>query len=329
MWRVVFLGFLAATGFQSANAQVAGTTDSETRIAEAEEFIERAEAELMELYEDTARSAWIQANFITVDTEIMAAHFQEKLIAATMRLANESRRFDNVDLPQELRRKIQLLRTSLSLVAPSDPDKQAELTRISTALESLYGRGEYCPEEGECQDLVELSRIIATSRDPAELEEAWRGWRTISRPMRPMYLRFVELANEGAQELGFSDLGELWRSRYDMPPDELIREVERLWGQVKPLYESLHCYVRSRLSEAYGTDIVPLDKPIPAHLLGNMWAQQWGYIYDLVRPESRSEGIDVTRLLQEKNMDARDMVRHGEAFFTSLGFEPLPDTFWE
>jgi peptidyl-dipeptidase A len=198
-------------------------------------------------------------------------------------------------------------------------------------MESLYGKGTYCSEQrgGECLDLGRMSDIMAESRDSHELLDLWVGWRKISPPMREMYVRFAELANAGSRELGFSDLGELWRSNYDMDPDAFALEVERLWDQVRPLYEALHCHVRAKLNEEYGSDVVALDEPIPAHLLGNMWSQSWGNIYDMVSPGSSDPGFDLTEILRRREVDEREMVRYGERFFTSLGFEPLPDTFWE
>jgi peptidyl-dipeptidase A len=194
----------------------------------------------------------------------------------------------------------------------------------------MYGRGKYCPPEGgDCLDLEQLSNILAESRDPEQLAMAWNGWHTISRPMRAKYQRFVELGNAGARELGFADLGALWRAKYDMPPDAFVAELDRIWNQVKPLYDQLHCYVRARLAAVYGADVVKPGAPIPAHLLGNMWAQQWGNIYDLVKPQNVVDpGYSVSELLQAKGYDARKMVETGERFFTSLGMAPLPPTFW-
>jgi peptidyl-dipeptidase A len=171
---------------------------------------------------------------------------------------------------------------------------------------------------------------MRSSRDPHSLLDVWRGWHTISRPMKAMYMRFVELTNEGARELGYKDTGALWRSKYDMPPDAFAAEVDRLWNQVKPLYDSLHCYVRWNLTKKYGADVVPPAKPIPAHLLGNIWAQEWANVYDLVAPRDGDRRYDLTAILEaRKEIDAVAMVKIGEHFFTSLGFAPLPKTFWE
>ncbi len=307
-----------------------GGAPGKATVAEAEQFMEDAEAQLLDLWIRSGRTAWVKANFITEDTEALEADALQALIAATADLAAESTRFDALDLPPELARKIRKIKTSLPLVAPRDAAKQAELTQITTSMESLYGKGKYCPggADGDCLDLTEMTRIMANSRDASELLDVWIGWRTISPPMRWQYERFVELANEGARELGFSDLGQLWRSGYDMPPDEFYAEIGRLWKQVEPLYKALHCHVRAKLAETYGSDVVAQDQPIPAHLLGNMWSQSWGNIYELVKPETSETGYDVTKLLLAKGLDAKEMVRYGERFFTSLGFEKLPDTFW-
>jgi peptidyl-dipeptidase A len=296
---------------------------------DAEEFLAAAEARLLDVWVRSSRADWVQANFITHDTEILAAQAKERQIEAAVDLAKESTRFAGLELDAESERKLELLRRSLTLPAPSDQQRRAELTRIAAGLESTYGSGRYCPESGECLELEELETIIETSRDPLELLEVWRGWRTISVPMRPEYRRLVELANGGAVELGFRDLGDLWRSKYDMPAEEFSAEVDRLWEQVRPLYEALHCHVRAALAETYGSDVVDTTAPIPAHLLGNMWAQTWSNVYPLVAPPKTNPGYDLTELLREQEVDEIEMVRYGERFFTSLGFEPLPETFWE
>ena len=324
-WLAILLGFMI---FAMVTLRVDGETPT---IEEAKAFVEQAEQTLLKGWIETERAVWLQNNFITHDTEILSAEAQKKLIATTMELAKRSTRFDPLDLPYDVARKIHLLKTSMTVAAPGEPDKQAELTRVTTAMESLYGKGRYCPEgeKGQCLDLNQMSRIMAESRDPGQLLEIWSGWRTVSPPMREMYQRFVELANEGVRELGFTDLGVMWRAGYDMTPEEFSAEVERLWEQVRPLYEALHCHVRARLAETYGEELVPADGRIPAHLLGNMWSQSWGNISELVGAGEDDLGFDLNQLLRDRNLDALQMVRYGERFFTSLGFQSLPKTFWE
>ncbi len=299
-------------------------------VEEAEAFIARAETRLLDLWIDAGRAAWVQNNFITDDTNALAAAANTAVMAATTELAAAAARFDALDLPLEMERKLLRLKTSLAAVAPSDPALQRELARIMTEMESMYGRGEYCPPGGgECLDLPTMERMFASVRDTDELLGIWAGWRAVAPPMRALYERFVELSNAGARELGFADVGDMWRSGYDMSPDDFRAELERLWQQVRPLYEALHCHVRARLGDEFGTAVVPQDAPIRAHLLGNMWGQNWQNLYESVGPAGSSGSYDLTRLLERARVDEREMVRYGERFFSSLGFEPLPATFWE
>lgn len=297
-------------------------------VEDARAFLENAQEELMKLQIEGARAAWINATYITPDTDQLASKAQEVAIVAAVNFANESRHFDGLDLPEDLARQFRILKAAITLPTPSDPALAEELTQVVTAMRGLYGKGKYCDEDGNCRTLGELSRVLAESRNPAELEEAWRGWRTISPEMRGLYTRYVELGNQGARELGYANLGEMWLSNYDMAPADFAAEVDRLWTQVKPLYESLHAYVRMRLRQHYGDDVVPAKGPIPAHLLGNMWSQSWSNIYPLVAPKDADPGYDLTTILQQRNVDAVEMVKIGERFFTSVGFEPLPESFW-
>jgi peptidyl-dipeptidase A len=296
---------------------------------EAKAFIDDAEQKLLALNNDAQRADWIKDTYITDDTEAVAAIMDERAINAAVGYAKQATRFDGLTLDPVTARKIKLLKLSLTIATPNDPKESEELTRIAAGMEGTYGKGKYCPGgPATCKDLEALSKILAESRDPKQLQEAWTGWHAIARPMRKDFTRYVALANKGAQELGFKDNGAMWRSKYDMAPDDFAKELDRLWEQVKPLYLSLHAYVRSRLHQKYG-DAVPASGPIPADLLGNMWAQEWDNIYPLVQPANADPGYDVTALLKKKNTDWKQMVKYGEGFFVSLGFDPLPQTFWE
>ena len=326
-----FVGALGLALVAAACTEDVGPSVDDVRVFLAGDSIrEGAEPRLLRLWVDAGRAAWVQNNFITEDTNAIASAANTAVMAATTELAAEAAQFNDLDLPADLERKMTLLRTSLSAVAPSEPAFQRELAEIMTEMESVYGQGEYCADgEEDCYDLPTMERMFAELRETDELLDIWVGWRDIAPQMRPLYERFVELSNAGARELGFADTGEMWRSGYDMPPDEFTAELERLWEQVRPLYESLHCHVRAGLGEEFGTAVVPEDAPIPAHLLGNMWSQTWANIYDAVGPSDSDPGYDLTRLLERRDVDEREMVRYGERFFSSLGFAPLPRTFWD
>ena len=299
-------------------------------VAEARAFLDRAEVQLLALNTESGRADWVKSTFITDDTETLAAAANQRAIDVSVKLAKQATRFDSLKLPADMARKMKLLKLALTVAAPSDSKESAEVTRILASLEGAYGKGKYCPAGQEkCLDLEDITRIMANSRDPAQLLEVWKGWHAVAPPMRANYRRFVELSNKGARELGFPDTGAMWRSKYDMPPDAFAQEVDRLWERLKPLYLSLHAYVRARLREKYGPEVVPERGPIPAHLLGNMWAQSWENLYPILAPKDADPGVDLTEILKTRKVDYRRMVQYGEGFFTSLGFAPLPQTFWE
>jgi peptidyl-dipeptidase A len=296
----------------------------------ADQFVARANAELDKANHENAMANWVQLTYITPDTEALAAISNERIRAEYSRLVNEAKVWDGKPVSADAARSIRLLKLDLPAPAPDDPAKRAELSEIEARMATTYGTGKYCPRgPASCRNFDQLAEVLAKSRKPDELLDAWRGWHGIAPPIRKDYQRFVELANEGAHDLGFSDLGELWRSGYDMPPSEFEEEADRLWAQVKPLYDGLHCYARTRLQEKYGKALVPDGKPIPAHLLGNMWAQQWNNIYDLLEPYPGVSNLNVSAALRRQHYDAVRMAKSAESFYTSLGFPRLPQTFWE
>ena len=299
-------------------------------VEEAVTFVADAEEHLAALGQNSERMSWVMANFITEDTEQLAAKASEQFTAAQVEIAVQAARFIGLDgLDYDTSRKLNIFRSGIVIPAPRDAAKISEQAEIGAKMSGLYGKGSYCRAQGECLALGDLEEIMAHSRDPDELLEVWEGWRTISPPLKKLYARQVELANEGAVELGFDDLGIMWRSAYDMDPADFPAELDRLWDQVQPLYEALHCHVRARLAEQYGAGLVPEDGPIPAQLLGNMWAQSWENIYDIVGPQHHAAGYDLSAILQDEKFDPIRMVSTGQAFFSSLGFAELPDTFWE
>jgi len=321
------------------------STQPQPTIADAQAFLERAEAQLLVVNNQANQADWVSETYITQDTEPISARASDRSIGLTTALIAESHRFDQLQLPPDMARKIRLLRLSLSLPAPSDPKLRAELTSIVASMSADYGRGKFCPPgvspsaptpddpaAPHCMGQDETEVFFATTHDPQSLAAAWIAWQQIGAPMRDRYARFVELSNQGARELGYPDTGALWRSNYDMPPEEFSDDIERLWAQLQPLYVELHTYVRHRLIEKYGDAARRPDGMISADLLGNIWAQEWGNVD--VAPASTVPTYDLTKILQARltgtqDENARRMVKYGESFFESLGYQPLPATFWQ
>ena len=297
---------------------------------DAAAFIDRVESAYAEVGEASARTSWVKATYITYDTNWLEARMAEALTELAVGFANEAKRYQGLDLPPDVARKMGLVRQGITLPAPSTDGAAGELARITTGLDSTYSQGTIT-FQGRAVPQNETEVLMRELRDPAELLEVWTRWHEVAEPMRGEYARMVEIANEGARELGYDDVGAMWRSGYDMDPDAFAAEVDRLWAQVKPLYVGLQCHAKYALHERYGDETVPLDQPIPAHLLGNMWAQNWSALYgDVIAPAAPdARGVDVKALLDRAEYTPLEMVRQGEGFFTSLGFEPFPDTFYE
>ena len=315
----------------AATACGSGTTAAPKSADDARKFLTDVNDTMLTLGIGAAQAGWVAQTYITQDTEALDARATQQLIDAIARYAKEAAAYNGVQVPADQRRQLDILKLSLVLATPSNPAEASEVTQLNTAMRSAYGRGKWCADPAKpqsCMNIDDITRVMAESTNEAELRKVWEGWHTISPPMRKDYARFVELSNKGAKELGFADTGAMWRQKYDMPADDFTKELDRLWQQVRPLYLKLHAYVRVKLHAKYG-NAVPPDGPLPAHLLGNIWAQDWSNIYPLVAPANASAGYSLTDILKRRKTTAIDMVKIGERFYTSLGFAPLPETFWQ
>jgi peptidyl-dipeptidase A len=328
----------------------------------ADQFIARVNDEYKKMYPEMTAAQWLSSTYINDDSQLLSAKANERYLTQLNSWIEQSKKFEGKQMSPATARAIQLLKIGTAMPAPKDPAKLAELTQIATRMEGMYGSGSYCsgPGDTDCRQLGDLEDVLRNSRDYDAQLDAWKGWHTISKPMRKDYTRFVELVNEGAQNLGYADTGELWRSGYDMSPAELAAETDRLWGQVKPLYEQLHCYTRSRLESKYGVDKGQTGGGmLPAHLLGNMWQQDWGNLWDVLAPytEQQAGSLDINGALARQYQQALDaqeaksggerspleqaqlevdanlanakqMTERAQDFYVSLGMPKLPDSYW-
>ncbi len=319
---------LAALALATTGLTAQAATKSAPTPAEAKAFITKAEADLAKANTYAAKAAWVRATYITEDTQWLEAKAGAEQNDMATRLAKQAARYNSVKVDAVTRRKLDLLKRSLVLPAPDRPGAADALATIASRLDSTYSTGKFS-YNGKILTLNDAEDILATSRDPAVTKAVWEGWRTISPPMRKDYADLIGMANEGSRSLGYKDTGALWRSGYDMNPDAFAKETDRLWTQVQPFYKNLHCYVRARLNEKYGDLVQPRTGPIRADLLGNMWAQEWGHIYDVVAPKTQTSSYNLDQLLIRHGYDPIKMVKTGEGFYSSIGMAPLPQTFWE
>ena len=323
---------LLALAAISATAGAYAAPAAKPTVAEAERFLADAEARLNKLNNDQSRGAWVGENFITDDTEAISAYFAERYLSASGEIALQARRYNGLKLKPESARKLKLLQLTLMF---SDPKDREAYTASQAAMTAAYGKGKYCPPAAAgqaaapCMALGDMEKVLAESRDPARLKEMWLGWHAQSPSYKQRYADYVALSNKGAKEMGFADTGAFWRSGYDMPPEAFSAEMERLWQQVKPLYDSLQTYTRYKLRQTYGADVVPASGPIPAYLFGNMWSQDWSNLYPILKPASGASSYDLSQVLAARNTTAKDMTGYAERFYTSLGMQKLPATFWE
>ncbi len=329
----------------------------------ADEFVARVNKTLAEEMSLSASSAWLSATYINDDSARVASAASERSLKMLNEFVEQAKQYEGAQMSPESVRTIALLKLGTSMPAPRDPAKLRELTEIATRMDQMYGAGEYCTGDGKekvCKQIGELSEVLANDRDYDKQKQAWEGWHTISIPMRKDYQRFVELVNEGAKEMGYADAGAMWRSGYDMPANDFQAETDRLWDQVKPLYNQLHCYTREKLTAKYGNDKGQVDGKLPAHLMGNLWQQDWGNLWSVLQPYPGAGDLNVTAALQaqrddlldksirekggasklkpgevvelEQNADlehAKAMTKLAEGFYTDLGMPALPATFWD
>ena len=308
---------------------VPGSEQSD-KYNELDIFLEKVEKENLQNGPVISSASWISSNFITYDSQKVIADYGTRYTLDALDKARKASTFDSLDVSQEKKRMLNILKTSFVMPPPLDDVLASELSEITTSLEAMYGSGEHCFEDNDCYDLEAFESIIDKSRDPDELLKAWSGWHEVGKPMRPMYMRMVEIGNQGSKDLGYSDLSDLWFSKYDMPAEEFLSETDRVWDEVKPLYDALHCHVRAELNEHYGDEVVSSSGSLPVHLLGNMWGQSWSNIYDLVYEQSKeTKTVDITKVIDDLNLSEVEMVEYAEDFFISIGFKPLPETFWE
>jgi len=321
----------ALSAMTAASTTVLAAPAKKPTVAEAERFLADTEERLNKLNNEQSRGAWVGSNFITDDTEAIASFFAERYLTAAGEAAIGARRFNGLKLPAESARKMMLLQQTLVF---ADPKEREQYAQLQAAMNGAYGKAKYCPKKPDgtadaCMALGEMEKVLANSRDEAKLKEMWAGWHAQSPSYKQKYTEYVALSNKGAKQMGFVDTGAMWRAQYDMPPEAFSAEMERLWQQVKPLYEALHTYTRHKLRQTYGPDVVPLTGPIPAHLFGNMWSQSWTNLYPILKPATGASSFDLTKALEERKTDAKQMTQYAERFYTSLGMQKLPESFWE
>lgn len=367
-------GLLWTTCAEHAPSAPTSSEAKPATAAEVDAFVKEIEVNLLRLNANKERAGFLAETHSTHDTVELEEQASNDLLTYAAQVAPKARVYlaDNtLTLSSETKRKLHLLILSQLTPPPASQKEREELAALTSQMKSYNANTKVCVKGDKGETCYTQSKLKAIVADPArikdkkesEIKEAWLRWYDAAKPLRAPYEKFVSLSNQGAKNLGFHDTGELWRANYDMNPADFEKDVNRLWTDVKPLYTKLHCYVRTKLRAHYGTDKVPEKGPIPAHLLGNMWAQEWESLYPILAPAGTKEETGLNKILQEKadayvakqgetlkvlpqkgedpawayanhlqkanEARAMYMLRLGETFFVSLGFDKLPNTFYE
>ncbi len=329
--RLVSTAALAVALFAAPVAAQTASPAAKPTAAEADAYVAAVEKEAADMSIPANQTAWVNATYITDDTDALAAKSGAELTEKAVQWAKGAARFNGLaGVSGDTRRKLDILKNGVGLPAPTSPGAATELATLTTRMSSSYGKGKGTLD-GKPINGSDIEAAMGETRDPAKLQEMWVSWNdNVGAPMRKDYTRMTAISNAGAKELGFGDVGAMWRSGYDMTPQQFEALTDQIWKEVEPLYLSLHTYVRWKLNEKYGDAVQAKTGPIRSDLLGNMWAQEWGNIYDIVAPKGAGDvGYDTGELLKAKGYDPLKMVKQGEAFYSSLGFAPLPETFWQ
>ncbi|XP_020754572.1 angiotensin-converting enzyme isoform X2 [Odocoileus virginianus] len=295
--------------------------------AEARKFVEEYDRRSQVVWNEYAEANWNYSTNISTDNSKLLMEKNLQMANHTVKYGTWARKFDVTNLQNATMKRI--IKKIQDLERAALPVKELEeYNQILLDMETAYSVASVCHKNGTCLRLEpDLTKLMATSRNYQDLAWAWKSWRdNVGRSILPFFPKYVELTNKAARLNGYQDGGDSWRSMYEMP--FLEEELEQLFQELQPLYLNLHAYVRRALHRHYGPEVINLEGPIPAHLLGNMWAQSWSNIYDLVAPFPSAPKMDATEAMIKQGWTPLRMFKEADNFFTSLGLLPMPPEFW-
>uniref|UniRef100_A0A8C3B3R6 Angiotensin-converting enzyme n=1 Tax=Cyclopterus lumpus TaxID=8103 RepID=A0A8C3B3R6_CYCLU len=294
--------------------------DKNTDELEAKKFLDDYNSTAEVMWNAYTEASWMYNTDINKANKQAMLEKNLQLSAHTLRYGQQARQYDTTDFQDSSVKRIMKKLSDIERAALSTAQLEEVNTLLCCAVFCMCKKGMRC--------VSDLQKIMAESRDYDELLFAWKGWRDAAgKVLRQDYKRYVELANTAAKLNGHSDNGAFWRSLYETPTFE--EDLEALWKELEPLYQNVHAYVRRALYKKYGSEHINLKGPIPAHLLGNMWAQTWSGIMDLAMPYPDATQVDATPAMVSQGWNASRMFQESDKFFTSLGLLPMPQEFWD
>jgi peptidyl-dipeptidase A len=339
--KTVLSGCIALSVLLSActNEQDSSISESQNDVTikssytekDVKEFLEHSGSEARKLLTDYALAGWTGVIYVTPDTQATTKLLWDRAAAQDKAAAQEVRKFDDVEMNSSLKRQVNILKLSAMEAIPLDKHNADKLSGFSGELITAASNTLNCGDNSNCRNTTIINSLMAKSDDYHELLKLWSEASEQYKPMNEIYKSRVNLANEGARDVGYSDVGALWRSYYDMPEQEFETELDKVWGQIQPLYNAMQCHIKSKLSDKYGNDKINLDSPIDAHLMGSVEANNWSNLQSLVMPNQPTliRNYNISEALVEQHYDANNIVKTAEGLYTSMGFKPLPESFWE
>ncbi|XP_059056714.1 angiotensin-converting enzyme-like [Achroia grisella] len=326
--ELALVGAIASVFIVAAQGRAAERAAEE---AAGREYMRKLDEEMSIARNKKALASWNYESNIT-------DHNEELMLQVSLEIAEEEKEYwketmsylwheyEDPDLKRMFKKYSELGTSAL----PEDLNQRL-LTAISN-MQSIYAKATICDykDRNKCDLHVEpdVTDIFANSEDPEELKYTWLEWhKAAGAPSRGNFTEYIQMDNEAAKLNGYDSVAEWWLSEYES--DDSEDQFASLWSQIKPLYQQIHAYVRRQLRLKYGEDVVPTKGPIPAHLLGNIWAQTWGNIEKFTRPYPNKADVDVTSALIAQNYTVLKMFETAEEFFKSLNLSAMPDLFWE
>uniref|UniRef100_T1PCB8 Angiotensin-converting enzyme n=1 Tax=Musca domestica TaxID=7370 RepID=T1PCB8_MUSDO len=297
----------------------------------ATEYLANINKELAKHTNVETEASWAYASNITDENERKRNEISAENAKFMKEVAKDIQKFNWRSYGSaDVRRQFKILsKTGYSALPEED---YAELLDVLSSMESNFAKVRVCDyKNGEKCDLSldpEVEEIITKSRDPEELKHYWvQFYDKAGTPTRKSFERYIELNTKSAKLNNFTDGAEVWLDEYE--DDTFEQQLEAIFEDIKPLYEQIHGYVRHRLNQFYGDEVVSKTGPLPMHLLGNMWAQQWSSIADIVSPFPNKPLVDVSDEMVAQGYTPLKMFEMGDGFFQSMGLKKLPQDFWD
>ncbi|MFB0938062.1 MAG: M2 family metallopeptidase [Urechidicola sp.] len=286
-------------------------------------FLDVYTSTFQELYYDSAEAEWA-ANTHIVEGDTLNAYNVQKANEAYAIFTGSKEVIKKTRALLEKKEELDLVQVrqleSILYSAANNPETVSEtvkqrITAETAQNEALFGFD--FKVDGKSVSTGDIDGILRESNDEAERLKNWEASKEVGKNLKGGLENLVKLRNETVQALGYDDYFSYQVSDYGMNRGEMMAEMKKMVQEVWPLYRELHTWARYNLADKYDANV---PEYLPAHWLPNRWGQDWSAMVDV-------EGLDIDAALKDR--DPEWIVKEGEDFFVSIGFDPLPKSFYE